>query len=167
MNPAVHTPVTQQYLDARLEAVELRMDARVQRIEDKMDLFAQSMQQMQQSIKEVCIETHSAIATLQGDTQHTIEKFQAETQSAIERLQVDTKSLKNTVLMTGISSVVAIVLGVAAFNSTVLGNMVASFEAGNSSAQLLARIQAQQEKHDKKMEEIVLRIEQRNAAAPQ
>jgi hypothetical protein len=105
------------------------MNARFQRIEDEMDVFAQTMLHMQESIQEVRKETHRDIATL-----------------------------KNTMLITCIGSVVAIVLGIAAFNATVLGNRVASFEAGNHSARELTRVQIQQKLndklHDKKREDL-------------
>lgn len=44
------------------------------------------------------------------------------------------KSMRTTIVVTGISSVLAIVGGIAAFNATVLSNMVASFESGKNTA---------------------------------
>lgn len=41
-------------------------------------------------------------------------------------------NLKTTTIVTAISAVLAIVLGIAAFNATVLSNMVASFESGKT-----------------------------------
>lgn len=49
-------------------------------------------------------------------------------------LRDDMRSVKNTVIITGISTALTIVLGVAAFNATVLSNMVASFESGKGTA---------------------------------
>jgi hypothetical protein len=50
------------------------------------------------------------------------------------------KSTRTTMIVTGISSVLAIVLGVGAFNATVLSNMVASFESGKNTAAMQATL---------------------------
>jgi hypothetical protein len=142
------------------------------------------MVEIQNSIQEMRKDSHSAMAKFQADTHNVIEKFQDETRNTIEKFQGDTRNtiekfqgdtrntianLKNTMLITSISSVVAIVMGVAAFNATVLGNMLASFETGNHSAQALARMQIQQELndklHDKKLEDIIKQLERQTYAA--
>lgn len=65
---------------------------------------------------------------------------------ANKETQASVKGLKLTLIVTAISTVLAIVLGVAAFNSTVLSNMVAAFESGkNTSA---AQVQVQQQLRD-------------------
>lgn len=53
-------------------------------------------------------------------------------------LKGDIKSSKWTVVGTLIASVIAIVGGVAAFNATVLSNMVTSFESGKNTAQSIS-----------------------------
>lgn len=57
----------------------------------------------------------------------------------IAKYQQDTiasnKTTRNTIIVTG----VAVVLGIAAFNATVLSNMVASFESGKNTANALAQ----------------------------
>lgn len=62
--------------------------------------------------------------------------------TAIAKSQEDVlnsnKSTRTTLIVTGISSVLAIVLGVGAFNGTVLSNMVASFESGKNTATMQA-----------------------------
>lgn len=51
--------------------------------------------------------------------------------------------LKSIFLITAVSTVIAIVLGVAAFNATLLSNMVASFESGKSTAAVQAELKQQ------------------------
>lgn len=58
------------------------------------------------------------------------------TQSQAEVLSSN-RSTRTTIVVTGVSSVLAVVLGVGAFNATVLSNMVASFESGKNTATLL------------------------------
>ncbi|MCG8999810.1 hypothetical protein [Laribacter hongkongensis] len=62
---------------------------------------------------------------------------------ANKETQASVKSLKLTIVLTSISTVVAIVLGVAAFNSTVLNNMVAAFESGKNTSSAQAQVQQQ------------------------
>lgn len=108
--------LTREEISARLEAVEARMETRVARIEGKIDLLT------------------STVATLAAN-QASLQQSVAD---AAKNSQTDAKSMKNTIIATGISTALAIVLGVAAFNATVLSNMVASFESGKNTAAMQA-----------------------------
>ena len=90
------------------------MDARLEIIETRMDARVTRIEEM----------TDVIVVSLK-DTQASI------------------KSLKETVIITAISSVLAIVLGVAAFNATVLSNMVASFESGRHISATEAQVMQQ------------------------
>lgn len=50
-----------------------------------------------------------------------------------KEIRKDIKQLKTTVIVTGISASLAIVVGVAGFNATLLSGMIASFESGRNS----------------------------------
>jgi hypothetical protein len=63
----------------------------------------------------------------------------------IDALEQAVGSLKTTVIVTGVSSVIAIVLGVATFNATLLSNMTATFQAGKDVATTQAEVQRQVE----------------------
>lgn len=102
--------VSKDLLDARLETIEARMDARMAHIEGLVANIAQS----------------------QADMRRELDSMRSESKA-------DNKSTRTTMLVTGISSVLAIVLGVGAFNATVLSNMVASFESGKNTATLHAQ----------------------------
>lgn len=53
--------------------------------------------------------------------------------SELQATRAGVAGLKTTMVVTAIGSVIAIVGGIAAFNATVLSNMVASFESGRTS----------------------------------
>lgn len=93
--------VTHYELDAKLAAMEAHADARLSRFEDRLE----------QSISE-------------------IRRDRTELRGEIGELKKDFGSkisgLKTVMIVTAIFSVIAIVLGVAAFNSTLLSNMLAS-----------------------------------------
>lgn len=74
--------------------------------------------------------------------------------------QESIKSLKTTIVATGISSVLAIVLGVAAFNATVLSNMVASFESGKNTAQSLGQTQQELQKREQRLDSVEKKLDQ-------
>jgi len=59
-----------------------------------------------------------------------IEGMVASIAKSQDEITASHKSTRNTIIGTGI----AVVLGIAAFNATVLSNMVASFESGKSTA---------------------------------
>ena len=124
-----HNPMAassdRDYVDAKLEAVESRMDGRVARIESALAASAALMEERSR---------HSDARMERIET--ALSEIRAETRSAIE-------GLKTTVIVTAFSAVVAIVLGVAAFNATVLSNMVAAFEAGKNTSAAQAEVKRQ------------------------
>lgn len=95
---------------------------------------------------------------LDAKVQRIEDKIDAFTEASKET-QDSVKSLKSTVVVTGISSVLAIVLGVAAFNATVLSNMVASFESGKSTATSLSQTQEQLQQREQRLNEIEKKLD--------
>lgn len=112
--------MTREELTARLELVEAKGDARLSRFEERMD----------QAIGEMRRDT--------GRFEASIESFKSTTDANIHGLKASMEagnaSVKTTMITSAVGAVLAIVLGVAAFNATVLSNMVASFESGQSTA---------------------------------
>lgn len=110
--------MTREELTARLELVEAKGDARMYRFEERMD----------QAIGEMRRDT--------GRFEASIESFKTTTDASIQSLKssmvAGNASVKSTMITSAVGAVLAIVLGVAAFNATVLSNMVASFESGKS-----------------------------------
>lgn len=100
--------ITRQELDAKLENIELRMDARVASIESKIDSFI-AVQKEQMKL-----------------TEHRLKKFEDDH----DEYRKDFKNLKLTIVVTAISAVLAIVIGVASFNATLTSNMLSAFQAG-------------------------------------
>lgn len=128
------------YVDARLEAVESRTDGRVARIESALAASAALMEERSRHLDARMERIETALS-----------EIRTETRSAIE-------GLKTTVIVTAISAVLAIVLGVAAFNATVLSNMVAAVEAGKNTSAAQSEVKRQTEQTAallKKMQEEV------------
>lgn len=119
----VMSDLTREEVDAKLDAREARMDGRVASIEAKIDGFIGRLDER---------------FARMDDRMTRIEASASQTQSAIG-------NLKTTTILTAISTVLAIVLGVAAFNATVLSNMVASFESGKATSAAQADVKRQSE----------------------
>jgi hypothetical protein len=60
-----------------------------------------------------------------------------------DRLEAEMASLKKTMILTSISTVLATVFGVAGFNAALLNNMTASFESGKELGQWQSEIRKQ------------------------
>ena len=97
--------MTREEMTARLELVEARSDARLSRFEERID---------------------QAIGEVRRDRAELKEDFRS--------LATEFKSSKVQFTLAMVGTGIAIVLGIAAFNATVLSNMVASFESGKSTA---------------------------------
>jgi len=115
--------LTREELDAKLEAMEARMDGRVASIESSVNVFLARQD-------ERFVRLDEQLGRMAEDVTQT---------------QADVKNLKSTIIVTAISVVLAIVLGVAAFNATVLSNMLASFESGKNTASAQAEVKKQVE----------------------
>lgn len=68
-------------------------------------------------------------------------------------------NLKSTIIITGISSVIAIILGMAGFNAALLSNMTASFESGKQTGQWQSEIRKQAFETDQKLAQVSKQIE--------
>lgn len=126
---SMSTP-TREEIDAKLETIEVRMDGRLASIEAKIDAFMARLDERFIRIDERF--------DRMGDRMTNVETTMKETQASIS-------NLKTTTIVTAISAVLAIVLGVAAFNATVLSNMVASFESGKNTSAAQAEVRRQSE----------------------
>lgn len=103
--------MTREEMTAHIQASEARMDARVSRIE----LLVEHQNETADRLREDVEQARKDMLASAGETRSEM------------------KQLKWWILGTGLS----VVLGIAAFNSTVLSNMVASFESGKNTAQSL------------------------------
>ena len=121
------TSPDRDFVDAKFEAVESRMDGRVARIEAAL------------ATSTALVDERSRHADARMERMETaLFELRSETRSAIS-------GLKTTIIVTAISAVFAIVFGVAAFNATVLSNMVASFESGKNTSAAQAEVKRQVE----------------------
>jgi peptidoglycan hydrolase CwlO-like protein len=126
--------ITREEIDAKLEANEARRDAQIASINGKFDTIITRLDSHSQRMDRL---------------ERTIEA----TTGALS-------SLKSTIVLTGISSSIAIILGVAGFNAALLSNMGAMFESGKNTAEMqfetrrqveetAALLKKLQEKYDK------------------
>ena len=105
--------ITREEFNAKLETIEVKMDARVESVSAKIDgfLFAQAERDKRLD------------ATLSQ-----ISANHAETQSSLG-------SMKTAMVVTAVSTVLAIVFGIASFNTALTANMMAAFQVGLSKSE--------------------------------
>jgi hypothetical protein len=126
--------ITREEIDAKLEANEARRDAQTTSINGKFD----------------------TIITRLDSHAHRMDRLER----TIEATNSALSSLKSTIILTGISSTIAIILGVAGFNAALLSNMGAMYESGKNTAEMqfetrrqveetAALLKKLQEKYDK------------------
>jgi hypothetical protein len=124
------TAPTREEIDAKLQTIEARMDARVASIQASIDGFMGRMEER-------------ALRT--DDRFDRIDQRMGGIENTVQETQASIGNLKTTMIVTALSTVLAIVLGVAAFNATVLSNMLASFESGKNTATSQADVKRQSE----------------------
>jgi hypothetical protein len=127
--------VTHVELDAKLEAIEARADARLSRFEDRID---------------------QAILEMRRDREELRRGLETDQQGRRDEL----RNLKTNLWVAAIT----IILGVAAFNATVLSNMVTSFDSGRSTAEAIGKAGQEVEKARELLEQV--RQQQQASAAP-
>jgi high-affinity nickel permease len=87
-------------------------------------------------------------------------------ENALKETQASISSLKTTMVVTAITSVLAIVLGIAAINATLLSNMVASFESGRNLSAAQAEVKRQAEETATLLRQLQDRMPPAPAAPP-
>lgn len=136
-----HDPMTipsREEIDAKLETIEARMDGRVASIQASIEGFMGR-------IEERALRTDERFVRIESSSNET---------------QASIRSLKGTMIVTALSTVIAIVLGVAAFNATVLSNMLASFESGKNTASAQAEVRRQAEETAAIIRELQKKLDQ-------
>lgn len=121
--------ISRHELDAKIDAIEARADARLSRFEERIDQAISAMKQDRQDLK-------SDITDLK------------------KGYESSASSLRTTMIVTGLSTAVAIVLGVGAFNATVLSNMVASFESGKNTSVAITQASEQLKQTQEQLKEM-------------
>ncbi len=113
-------------LDAKLAMAEARTDARMIETDIKI------------------VQSHVKMATIEGKID-ALASLVSAMGATIAEVKADINNLRTTVVVTAISVGLATVFGIAAFNATVLSNMLASFEAGKNMSAAQADLQRQVE----------------------
>lgn len=96
--------INREEIDAKLETLQVKADARLDLFSERIDGAIRDMRNGQADVKE-----------------------------EVRSLHTDLRSFRLHIITTIVVTAIAIVLGIAAFNATVLSNMVTSFESGKSS----------------------------------
>ena len=103
--------ITREEFNAKLETIEAKMDARVESVSAKIEGFLAAQAERDKRLDGVLAQ---------------IGKDNGETKTSIG-------SMKTTLIVTAVSTVLAIVLGVAGFNTALTSNMLSAFQLGKSS----------------------------------
>ena len=115
-----------QVFSARLEAIESRMDGRISSLEATINAFIRRMEERFAQVDARFVQVEARMSNIEATV--------VATQNAIG-------GIKTTIVVTAVGAVI----GVAAFNATVLSNMLASFESGRNVSEAQAKIQRQSE----------------------
>lgn len=91
-----------------------------------------------------------------------IEDDMKDIKSDMRDIKSEMKNMKWWMLGTGVS----VIIGIAAFNATVLSNMVASFESGKNTAQAIDKAQTDLQKREARLDEIDKKLDKLIAAPP-
>ncbi|OPA89003.1 hypothetical protein BFW86_16985 [Pseudomonas fluorescens] len=102
--------ITREEFNAKIETIEAKMDARVESVSAKIEGFLAAQAERDKRLDGVLAQ---------------IGKDNGETKTSIT-------SMKTTLIVTAVSTVLAIVLGVAGFNTALTSNMLSAFQLGKS-----------------------------------
>lgn len=129
-----------QLLDQRLESSFDRSNERIANLLDSQQRLQERLERQVESIASLNATARIDFAKDLKDAEKDIaEKLETSNTNAVNQIKAENKSLKSTIIGTAVATVLAIVIGVGAFNATVLSNMVASFDSGKSVAADLAK----------------------------
>lgn len=102
--------ITREEFNARMETIEVKMDARVEAVSGKIDAFI----------------------AVQAERDKRMEAIVSQISATHTEIKTSINSMKTTTIVTAVSAVLAIVIGIAGFNAMLTSNMIASFQMGRS-----------------------------------
>lgn len=102
--------ITREEFNAKIETIEAKMDARVESVSAKIDGFL----------------------SVQAERDKRLDSVLAQIGKDNEDTKTSISSMKTTLIVTAVSTVLAIVLGVAGFNTALTSNMLSAFQLGKS-----------------------------------
>ena len=108
--------ITREEFNARMETIEVKMDARVESVSAKIDAFI----------------------AVQAERDKRMEAIVNQISTTHAEIKTSINSMKTTTIVTAVSAVLAIVIGIAGFNAMLTSNMIASFQMGRSESALAA-----------------------------
>lgn len=125
-----------QLMDAKLEAAEARTEARVARLE-------------------------AMVENSQKNNEIFIAEFKKEIRESIAEFKEDSKYTRRTIIVTGITAAISIIIGVAAFNAALISNMLNAYDQGQSvKDNIKAEITRQNQPLTTKVEELSIKTDE-------
>lgn len=120
-----------QLMDAKLEAAEARTEARVARLE-------------------IMVENS------RKNNELFISEFKKEMRESIAEFKEDSKYTRRTIIVTGITAAISIIIGVAAFNATLISNMLNSYDQGQTvKDNIKTEVSVQTQEINKKLDMVI------------
>ena len=114
INTETMNDITREEFNAKLETIEVKMDARVESVSAKIDAFI----------------------AVQAERDKRMEAIVSQISTTHAEIKTSINSMKTTTIVTAVSAVLAIVIGIAGFNAMLTSNMIASFQMGRSESAL-------------------------------
>lgn len=115
--------------EAQVAILEARVDGRISSVETTFDNFTKLMEER----RRLDDERHRVSETRMDRMEALLVDFRAEVREEI-------RSLRITILVTAVSSVLTAVLGISALNSSLYSNMLAAMQAGQNMATTAAEV---------------------------
>lgn len=106
--------INREEFNAKLETIEVKMDARVESVSAKIDAFI----------------------AVQAERDKRMEAIVSQISTTHAEIKTSINSMKTTTIVTAVSAVLAIVIGIAGFNAMLTSNMITSFQMGRSESAL-------------------------------
>lgn len=144
---AAMTYVTESLLDARLEAAEARTEARVARleimVENSIKTNEAAVSRIEKALRVLSTDTKQAIDGLRSDNQQSINGLRSDTKQSINGLRADTKQsiselradnkyTRTTVVVTAITSFIALLIGLGGLMVAMQSNSMSFFLQGTA-----------------------------------
>jgi ElaB/YqjD/DUF883 family membrane-anchored ribosome-binding protein len=123
---AMNTPTREEF-DLHLRHLDDRLDSHFKLLDERIKSQNDLYMQWRDSQQKLLDERDQRLAT-------AIDDIKKDSASARTETAEQARSLKTILVTTAIGTVIAIVGGIAAFNATVLSNMMSSFESGKNTA---------------------------------
>lgn len=121
--------------------------------ESEIPMNAVAREEFEAKLQAIEARMDARVASIDGKFEAMLARIQSMNETLVET-KAAFNSVKTTVVVTGVSAVLAVLFGIASFNASLLNNMISSFDSGRETASAITAATVELQNTQEKLKDI-------------